>query len=111
MIDSKFVEKNTEADHATKEELLRQAQWEIQGWKPAINCPKLKGRIISVKMGVQAVETDSKENGKRILHCLGQTYLNGGEVGDWVEMEYKVHVMKNTCMWVGRITEKARNFK
>ena len=105
---SPIEERNLEYENATKEERERYLQWKMVGYIPAQNCPKLKGRIIKVAGGVQNVETDSKEEGKRIIPCLGFTWIEGGEVGDWVEMEYMVHVHKNVAMWTGRITEKGR---
>ena len=101
-----MIEKNLEAENASKEERERDHLWRIQGYVKAQNCPKLKGRIISDKFGVQAIETDSKEEGKRIIHCLGMTYLTGGQVGDKVELEYRVHALHNVHMWVGRLIEK-----
>ena len=103
---TKMAEKNLEAENASPAEQQRNAFWEMHGYIKAQNCAKLRGRIISDRFGTQAVETDSKEEGKRIIHCLGLTYIQNGKVGDWVELEYRVHALKNVCMWVGRLIAK-----
>ena len=64
--------------------------------------PKLKGRIVKFDAGVQVVETDSKEEGKRFIHLAGIMAVPGAKVGDWIELEYKVHKNMNMMCWMGR---------
>jgi hypothetical protein len=82
--------------------------FESQGFIKAVNCPSLRGRIITDRGGIQYVETDSKEEGKRLIPCLGKTRIAGGEIGDFVEMTYMVHKQEMMCMWTGKLIEKGR---
>lgn len=102
------TEKNLEYENATMEERARHDHWKMHGYIPAQQCAKLKGRITSIAHGIQNVETDSKEEGKRLIPCLGFTWIEGGEVGDYVELEYMVHLSKNTAMWTGKLVDKGR---
>jgi hypothetical protein len=103
-----ITEKNVEYENASPAERARHDYWKSFGYIPAQNCAKLKGRIIQISNGIQSIQTDSKEEGKRIIPQLGFTWIAGGEVGDYVELEYKVHMTKNVAMWTGRIIEKGR---
>ena len=102
-----MIERNLEKENASPDELQRNAEWKLRGFINAVNCPKLKGRITRDMAGIQYVETDSKEDGKRLIPCLGFTRIEGGLVGDWVEMTYKVHQQKNMAMWIGRLVKRS----
>lgn len=87
--------------------------FESKGFMDAVNVPRLKGRIITFRNGIQYVETDSKEEGKRLIPCLEFTLIYRDEekkvpaqVGDWVEMVYMVHKEQLVCMWTGKIVRE-----
>lgn len=56
------------------------------------DAPKLRGRITyhNPQRHLQVVETDSREEYKRVVHLIGPTYLKGAVVGNKVELTYKV---------------------
>jgi hypothetical protein len=106
-----MIEKNLEYENASPEEKARHDEWKkriaMQGFIPAVNVPELKGRVMLNRNGVQVIETDSKEEGKRIIHALGFTYIEGANVGDHVRLSYQVHLHRNVAMWIGRLVRRS----
>ncbi len=99
----KFEERYLEAENATEEqkriqEIVRQRM--IEAEYKTTKVPKLKGRIINDSHGIQAIQTDSKEEGKKIIHALGFTRVPNAKVGDYVVCEYRVSIKRNMAMWI-----------
>ncbi len=108
-------EEQEQKDYQELVKKLMYESFESKGFIDAMNVPKLKGRIITFQNDIQYVETDSKEEGKRLIACLGftlifrdpETKLEPAQVGDYVEMKYMVHKTQLTMMWTGTFVKKA----
>jgi hypothetical protein len=66
--------------------------------------PTLRGVVISDSHGIQAVQTESREQGKQIIHCLGVTRIPHATVGDNVRLWYRIVQNGGSIagMWFGR---------
>lgn len=65
--------------------------------------PRLKGRIVQDSAGIQSIKTESNEEGKAIICCLGITRINDGRIGDEVELTYMAS--RQNGMWFGRVVK------
>jgi acetamidase/formamidase len=64
----------------------------------------LEGRIVAIDQnGIQTVVTDSRIH--PILKCAGPTYIQGGQPGDRVRLEYRIDPQIRSGMWFGRVLQ------